>query len=318
MKFYQSPVPKDDFLEAVKIGLRKEQKSISPKYFYDRRGSELFEEIVNLDEYYIPEAEIEIYRTYAKEVGQLFQGENLAIVELGSGSSEKIREIIDHLPTLKFYVPIDISESFLKQSAAEFAKDHPQVEVIGLAADFTFQWEIPKELSDLNSQKMFYFPGSTIGNFERGQAVSLLKSIKDKMGPSDGILVGADRIKDSAILKKAYNDSKGVTAKFNKNLLHRMKNELGAEFDETDFKHEAIFNQELQRMEMHLFAKKDLTVKLEGETFSFKEGESFHTESSHKYSPESFETLAQEAGLKIESYWADSKELFSVYLLRSN
>ncbi len=300
------------FLQDVKDGLSKPQKELPSKYFYDERGSELFEKICTLDEYYLTRAEMDLMETHIEEICSSI-GKKTLLAELGSGSSMKTRLLLEHLDEIEAYIPVDISANFLKSTAESLQKEFPDLTVHPVAADYTRPFPLP--FRDRAERTVLYFPGSTIGNFTRERAGKFLGRMAGLLETGDGFLIGVDRIKDATVLEAAYNDKDGVTAQFNLNLLKRINRELGADFDLNQFKHHAFFNEEKSRIEMHLESLTDQSVTITGSTYHFSAGETIHTENSHKYSKELFEELV--AGLyTIEKEWRDRNELFSLYYLR--
>lgn len=299
------------FHQDVTEGLSKPQKELPSKYFYDESGSELFEEISRLDEYYLTRAELELMETHIGEICDLL-GNNILLAELGSGSSLKTRLLLKHLGQLAAYVPVDISADFLNQAAENLREEFPDLTIQPVAADYTKPFPVPHR--EKASRMVLYFPGSTIGNFTLERAKRFLRRMAGLLEPGDGFLIGADRVKDTAVLEAAYNDSKGVTAQFNLNLLRRINRELNGNFDLNRFKHKAVFNEEKSRIEMHLVSLADQPATIAGSTFYFRKGETIHTENSHKYSTELFKELV--TGLfTIEKEWRDRNDLFSLFYL---
>jgi len=305
--------PEDDrFLADVIHGLSQDQKGLPPKYFYDATGSALFDKICELDEYYPTRTEIDLLRQRATDVAQIIDGHHL--IEYGSGSSVKIRTLLDAADGLASYVPVDISESHLLAAADSISRDYPDLVVIPVCADFTRAFPLPDDVND--GQKAGFFPGSTIGNFSRADARSFLEMAADMLGVSGNLIIGVDLKKDPEILHSAYNDNEGVTAAFNKNLLHRINRELDGSFDVDAFEHEARYVAGEGRIEMHLISTRDQEVEVSGHTFQFRAGESIHTENSHKYDVDEFHELGRQAGFTPERTWTDSRNLFSVHHLR--
>lgn len=297
-------------IDEIVAGLKLPQKKLSPKYFYDERGSQLFDAITELEEYYPTRTEAEILR---KAVPDLFKGSGsgVSIVEYGSGSSIKTEILLDHLPQLNSYVPLDISGEHLHLSADRLADRYPDLEIIPVVADYTQPFELP----ELDGRKIVFFPGSTIGNFEREQAIEFLRSIGELIGPDGGLLLGVDLKKDPARLHAAYNDAKGVTAAFNLNLLNHLNRNYDAEFDPTRFYHYAFYNPRAGRIEMHLVSDRAQLINVAGEIIPFREGETIWTESSCKYTVQEFEQVAHLAGLRVDQVWVDENKLFSVQYL---
>ena len=296
-------------LRDVIEGLSKQQKELPSKYFYDERGSELFEQICDLPEYYPTDCEIEIMESYAEEISDVI-GSDTQLIELGSGSSRKTRILLDHLHNPAMYVPVDISAEFLNQTAEMLRRDYPYLEIKPVAADYTQSFEIPS--ADVIEKRVIYFPGSTIGNFTKKRAKSFLNSLANSLSAGDGLLIGVDLKKDRTVLEAAYNDSQGVTAAFNKNLLKRLNRELNSNFDPDAFEHHAFYNSGKGRIEMHLVSKKRQTVRIGEHTFNFSEGETIHTENSNKYTIPEFRELASDS-FNCQKTWTDSRNYFSVH-----
>ncbi len=299
-------------LEEVLDGLRQNQKEIPSKFFYDERGSELFEQITGLNEYYLTRAETAILNKYIGDITECI-GTQAMLIELGSGSSSKTRLLLDQLPDLSAYVPVDISEEYLLKVVQQLRVDYPNIEVKPVFADYTDYFDLPNIEEPFNRQVIFY-PGSTIGNFDPNQAKSFLGNLASLTEDDTGMLVGVDLKKDKQILNAAYNDSEGITAEFNKNMLIRLNRELDATFDMEHFAHHAFYNEEEGRIEMHLVSRIEQQVQIAGETFSFEEGESIHTENSYKYSLEDFEALVNE-WFSVEEVWTDEQQMFSLQFL---
>jgi dimethylhistidine N-methyltransferase len=304
---------REAFAADVRAGLAAERKRIPPKYFYDSDGSHLFEEITRLDEYYPTRTELAILERHAGEMTALIPT-GAALVEFGSGACRKVSFLLDEMPEPGAFVPMDISADFLEMNAARLRASCRGLPVLPVAADFTAPFALPPQVVDL--PKAGFFPGSTIGNFEPHEARAFLRNAAEILGEGAVLIVGADRIKDPNVLHAAYNDSMGVTARFNLNLLRRINRELRGNFDLRSFSHYAFFNTAESRIEMHLVSGRAQRVTVAGESFSFREGESIHTECSYKYSPASFDALAAQAGWDVADIWSDPEELFSVYALR--
>lgn len=303
----------DNFLEDVLTGLGGTPKTLSSKYFYDERGSQLFDDICELPEYYPTRTEMALLRTISGDVARLV-GEGATVIEFGSGSSTKIRVLLDALESPLAYVPVDISREHLLMSAKDLAGAYPDLRVVPVCADYTQPFDVPKIEGE--QVRAGFFPGSTIGNFTRDQAVSFLKTAAIDLGKGNGLLIGVDLRKDKDVLRAAYNDAAGVTAAFNMNLLTRINRELGGDFDLDNFAHDARWVADKGRIEMHLVSARDQNVTIGGEVFHFTAGESIHTEDSHKYDIEGFQALAGEAGWNAIQSWTDPDELFSIHLLR--
>ena len=304
---------RDRFLAEVLSGLRKAQKELPSKYFYDERGSNLFERICTLDEYYIPRTEAAIMETCIGEMAELL-GPNVLLIEYGSGSCTKTRILLDYLHQPAAYVPIDISRTQLLWVTKQLASDYPGLEVLPVCADYTsgFELPIPKRPSE---HTVVYFPGSTIGNFDPLPAKHFLEHVAGVCRPGGGLLIGVDLKKDPDVLHRAYNDSQGITAAFNLNLLERINRELNCDFRVDQFQHYAIYNPGEGRVEMHLVSLRDQVVHLDGNTIAFATGESIWTESSYKFNLGEFEQMAVAAGFKVEHTWTDEKQWFSVQYL---
>ena len=300
----------EEFREAVIEGLSDSPRRLPCKYFYDRRGSALFDQICELDEYYLTRTELAITERYAAEMGEQI-GEGVILVEYGSGSSSKTRLLLDNLPDPAAYVPVDISESHLLQTARELRRDYPDLEILPVAADFTSEFSIPQPRGDYTHVAV-YFPGSTIGNLLEDEAVELLTSIAKLSGRGGGLLIGIDLDKDPEVLELAYNDRNGVTAEFNLNLLHRIRDQLGADLDVDGFEHVAHYNQDEQRMEIYLKSLRDQVITIDEHAFELGREELIHTEYSHKYTIDSFADLADRAGLTLRKYWTDDRMYFAV------
>jgi L-histidine Nalpha-methyltransferase len=291
-------------------GLTGTPKRLSPTWFYDARGSELFEEICRLPEYYITRTETQILQDHAREIAAHI-GPNALLIELGSGASTKTRLLLDELPDLAAYVPVDISSTALSAAAQRIAAAYPHLEVLPTCADFTKAFPLPRP-ERAASRVVVFFPGSTIGNFDPAAAVELLKVMR---GMAAGLVIGFDRVKDHTVLERAYDDSAGVTAEFNLNVLRRLNRELGANFDLRRFRHQASWVPEGSRIEMRLVSTVAQLIPVAGELISFKVNEPIITEHCHKYTPDLFTILAGAAGWAPRHTWADSREYFNVQYL---
>jgi dimethylhistidine N-methyltransferase len=300
-------------LDDVVAGLSQPQKTLPSKYFYDERGSKLFDDICDLDEYYLTRVESALLAEHVGEIASIV-GSRVLLIEYGSGSSLKTRLLLRNLDQPVGYVPIDISGDYLSRVGLELQAEFPGIEIMTVAADFTRTFDVP-DPSKLESRRVVYFPGSTIGNFQRKQAQSLLAGMADVAGVDCGVLIGIDLDKDRDVLRAAYNDSRGVTAQFNLNILQRINRELGAGFDLNNFKHEAIFNSDTSCIEMHLVSTRRQSVNVCKYSFEFEESETILTEYSHKYTFGSFKQLANEAGLDVKRSWADPDNMFAVMYL---
>lgn len=304
--------PPDQFLTDVMAGLASTPKMIPSKYFYDEVGSRLFDRITELPEYYPTRTELGIMRENVHSIASCL-GSNVVLIEYGSGSSTKTRLILDQLDGHSTYVPIDISGDHLQRTASELARDYPLLSVIPVHADYSE----PVNLPDLRGRRVVYYPGSTIGNFEPRAAKRFLSRMRTVVGDDGGVLIGVDLEKDPAILEAAYNDSEGVTAAFNLNILRRANKELGADFDLTGFCHRAVYCKEEGRIEMHLVSERNQEVQIAGNTFAFLADEYIHTENSYKYRVDRFSGLVSEAGFEMTDSWTDARRWFCVAFLTS-
>ncbi|MCZ6846885.1 MAG: L-histidine N(alpha)-methyltransferase [Alphaproteobacteria bacterium] len=311
--YYEIEYAVEDFRAAILAGLSQPQKRILSKYFYDERGSRLFEQITQLPEYYPTRTETALLRAHAAEFAELI-GPHASLVEFGSGSSTKVRILLDALEAPSGYVPIDISRDHLIESAKDLAEAYPDLMVVPIAADYTKPLKLPEIANEL--VRIGFFSGSTIGNFLYAEAVDFLRTAATELGTDNGLLIGVDLKKDEAILHAAYNDAEGITAQFNLNILRHINRELDADFDLDGFSHDARWRPEEGRVEMHLVSKHSQTVLVGGQVFEFAEGESIHTEDSHKYTVEEFHALAAEAGWRAFRHWTDADDLFSIHYLR--
>jgi dimethylhistidine N-methyltransferase len=291
--------------------LSQHPKRLSPKYFYDATGSELFEQITRLPEYYPTRTELAILRDRSSEISAIIP-DGAALVEFGAGATTKVRLLLKRC-AFGAYVPVDISGDFLKAQADALRKDFPGLDVYPVTADFTAPFALPGAIADM--PKVGFFPGSTIGNFEPHQACVFLRSARGILGKDAQLVIGVDLEKDERILYDAYNDAAGVTARFNLNVLVRINRELGGNFDLSGFIHRAIYNRERHRIEMHLISRKAQSARVLGRSFSFRAGETIHTESSYKYSLERFNALARGAGWTPRRSWTDAAGMFSVHAL---
>jgi dimethylhistidine N-methyltransferase len=305
----------DDFRAGVLEGLGRAQKALHCKFFYDAEGSRLFDQICDIPEYYPTRTELRIMRRHIDAIVDAI-GSDCLLVEYGSGSSLKTQLLLRHLPSLAGYVPIDISREHLIQAARGLGQNFPNVAVQPVCADYTTPFVLPA--FDKSSRcTTAYFPGSTIGNFEPDEAVAFLEGVRQTCGEGSCLLIGVDLKKDPAILHAAYNDAAGVTAAFNKNVLRRINDELGGDFDLDAFAHYAPYNPRLGRMEMNLISLREQTVRVGGKVIRFADGEPIHTESCHKYTLASFAALAGKAGYVVQNVWLDEREYFSVQHLRA-
>ncbi len=300
------------FAHDVLAGLSAKPKRLSPKYFYDETGSQLFEEITKLPEYYPTRSELAILKHHAADMAKLIP-EGAALIEFGSGSTRKARMLLDAAPAIAAYVPVDISSEMLRQEAEELKRDYPRLTVLPVEADFTKPFRLPRGIA--GRPRLGFFPGSTIGNFEPHDAAAFMQHAAAMLGVGATLIIGIDLVKDPAILNAAYNDVAGVTARFNLNLLTRINRELGGNFDTAAFCHQAFFNTERRRIEMHLASRKRQRVRVAGRSFDFRAGETIHTENSYKYTVDSFRAMARGSGWTPVAAWSDSNGYFSVQAL---
>jgi len=293
-------------------GLGSEPKFISPKYFYDQRGSELFERITELDEYYVTRTEMALFDDHLPDIARSL-GRELCLIEYGSGSSMKIRKLLETISP-KAYVPVDISGDHLQENARALHRDFPQLNVYPVCADITQHFALPPVTVGLS--KVGFFPGSSIGNFEPRLAQKFLSTVRETTGVGGALIIGVDRKKPVEVLEDAYNDAEGVTAAFNLNVLRHINQALGADFDVRGFTHVARYNEDEGCIQMFLQSKRDQTVHVAGETIRIANGEILHTENSYKYDPDEFLNLASNAGFSQTAVWSDARDWFSLYLLQ--
>jgi dimethylhistidine N-methyltransferase len=298
------------FRADVLRGLASAPKRIPSKYFYDKRGSELFDRICELEEYYVTRCELAIMRSHAREMAASL-GDSLRLVELGSGSSIKTRLLLDHLDSPAAYIPIDVSGQHLEESCADLRCEFPEIEVLPLCADFTNRVTLPTPPTPQRATAV-YFPGSTLGNFEWHNAGLLLENIHGMCGVGGSLLLGIDLRKDPRVVHAAYNDREGVTAAFNLNLLYRVNRELDADFDPDAFAHRAVYNERLGRIESSLVSQRRQMASVAGQEFGFEKGESIYTEYSYKYSIPEFARFASGRGFKLQRQWTDHDNYFAV------
>ena len=314
IQFYdEHPKPVDFYAEVIH-GLQRKPKLIPPKFFYDEIGSRLFDEICEVPEYYPTRTEMALLYEHAGEIADLI-GKECLLIEPGSGSSQKVRLLLDALQPAA-YMPMDISRVHLLNAAQQLSEDYPWLEVHATCIDFTT--EMTLRFCPPSVHKVAFFPGSSIGNFEPADAIGFLQNMANMVGAGGGLLIGVDLKKDHNILNSAYNDAQGVTAEFNLNLLTRINCELGGSFDIDTFKHQAFYNPHWGRIEMHLASRESQTISIDGLTVNFKQDETIHTENSYKYTIEEFSALAQAAGFSLVSVWTDSNDLFSLHYYQVN
>lgn len=302
---------KENMVEEVLAGLSSVQKTLPSKYFYDKKGSEIFDRITELEEYYPTRVERHILEMYVREMATVM-GETVELIEPGSGSSDKTRILLQNMPNICCYIPMDISGDYLFKVADQLQKDFPKIKIVPLQADYTQMFELP--VTNPNARKVVFFPGSTIGNFKKERVHLFLEKISKLVGKDGALLIGVDLKKDISVLEAAYNDKKGVTAAFNKNMLVHINNELKTNFNPDLFEHRSIWNEEFGRIEMHLYAKESHSVLLAGREIQFRKGESIHTENSHKYTLTGFAKMVSN-WFEVKKVWTDEQNYFSVQYL---
>lgn len=309
IKFYDYLPETADFQEEVINGLNLNPRFVAPKFFYDEKGSKLFDEICMAPEYYVTRTEIKILEDNLDEISAYIK-DGCLLIEPGSGSSQKVRTLLNASEP-HAYLPMDISADYLRCVAEDLAQEYPWLEIHAVCVDYTAPIHIP-ELPH-QPHRVAFFPGSSIGNFEPDDAVQFLSNIANLVNNGGGLLIGVDLKKDNQILNNAYNDSEGSNAAFNLNLLDRANSELGANFNLDTFTHKAFYNDDKSRIEMHLISDIDQQVRVSGQQFEFKRGQGIHTENSYKYTIEEFQSLARKAGFTPLKYWTDPQSLFSVH-----
>jgi dimethylhistidine N-methyltransferase len=305
--------PDPDFLAAMHHGLARRPKEIPCRFLYDKRGSELFDRICDLPEYYPTRTEMGLLAHVAPDLAAAV-GPEAEIIEFGAGATTKVRLLLDALEAPRAFLPIDISAAHLRAAAGRLAKDYPALSVTPVVADFTQRVALPP-LPE-RGRRIGFFPGSTIGNFAPREARAFLSVLAEELA-GGGLLIGVDLVKDTAVLEAAYNDAQGVTAAFNLNLLVRANRELGSDFAVDRFTHKAVFNREHSRIEMHLVSRGRQSVDLQGRRFPFEDGETIHTENSYKYTLKGFQDLARSAGFHPGRVWTDDRKMFSIHWLEA-
>ena len=310
------PKKKIEFYEAVVEGLSLPQKTISPKFFYDERGSKIFDKICDTQEYYLTRTEIALLNNIREELYSLVEPGS-AVVEYGCGSSIKIKALLSALPEPSHYIAIDISKSHLIATAKEIASNYNDISVAAICADFMEPIDWPERASFESSKRLAFFPGPTIGNLNPSEASQFLKYVRHLVGDEGTFLIGVDMKKDAGVFNRAYNDAEGHTADFNLNLLYRMKNELDAVINIPEFSHKAFYNEKLGRVEMHLVSNIKQVIKIDSLEFLFEKEESIHTECSYKYSVSEFSELAKKSGFSVKKNWSDERNFFSIYLMKA-
>lgn len=301
-----------DMRQEIVDGLLATPRRLPPKYFYDETGSRLFEQITRLPEYYLTRTEMALFDDHLEDIGRAL-GADICLVEYGSGTSDKIRKLLELLRPAA-YVPVDISGAHLRAQALALHRDYPWLDVFPTCTDFTNPFALPDPVAGL--PHVGFFPGSSIGNFEPAAAAAFLGNVHGTLGSGGRLLVGVDRKKDPAVLEAAYNDSEGVTAAFNLNVLRHINDRLGADFDLGAFTHEARYNPELGCIQMFLRSRRAQTVHIGTDQFTFAEGDVIHTENSFKYDPQEFRELAARGGFDVEIWWSDPEAYFALFLLR--
>jgi dimethylhistidine N-methyltransferase len=301
------------FRKDVLAGLSAQPKTLNPKLFYDEEGSRLFEQICTVPEYYPTRSEVAILDTYAEEMKNEMS-EHPLLIEFGSGSSQKVRLLLDKVRP-SGYVAVEISREQLLSACDQLSVLYPHVDITAVCADYSQPLDLADIESGCGAQRVAFFPGSTIGNFKPEAAVEFLANIRQVVGLGGGLLIGVDLKKSPQVLNAAYNDKAGVTAAFNLNLLHRINEKLGADFDLSSFSHRAFYNEALGRIEMHLVSSRKQQVRIEDKVFRFELEETIHTENSYKYTVDEFQALAAQAGFKPGKAWVDHNGLFSVHYL---
>jgi dimethylhistidine N-methyltransferase len=314
VKLYDLHPPLADFHAEVLAGLQQPQKFVSAKFLYDKRGSELFDAICNLDEYYVTRTEMSILQTNAVDIAAKI-GDG-ALIEFGSGSSQKVRIILDAMTKLPTYVALDISVQHLYESCLNLVDAYPELEAIAVCTDYTQPIDLPVIPSIQNKHKVGFFPGSSIGNLEPDEVVGFLKNAAKILEPNGSLLIGVDLKKDKSILEPAYDDSQGISAAFALNLLTRINRELGADFDLNNFSYRAFYNDRCGRIEMYIVSLKEQVVNIDGVKIPFQRGEMLRTEHSYKYNIVEFQALARLAGFKPKCVWTDPQQLFSLHYLK--
>jgi L-histidine Nalpha-methyltransferase len=315
------PVKSDDatqqMMQEVCAGLNQIPKTLPCKYFYDKKGSELFEQICDLEEYYVTRTEMALLDKVKYQLAELI-GKHAAIIEPGAGAGLKIQKLLQVMKSPELYVPMDISKQFLKYSAEKIREKFSNIRITEIQADFTQQLLWPEGVESASGKHVVFFPGSTIGNFSPNEAVAFIQRLGSLINQNGALILGVDLIKDAEVLEAAYDDKKGITAAFNKNILQRLNCELNANFELGDFEHVAKFNPTKSRIEMHLKSNVEQTVTIGSQTFTFEEGETIHTENSYKYSMDQIKTLAELAGYELVNAWQDELKYFSIcYLVKS-
>ena len=302
---------KEELINGLK---NSNQKRLNPKYFYDERGSILFEKITKSKDYYPTKKEMEILDKKNKKIKKELPAGS-SIIEFGAGSNKKIKKLLEILDSPSECISIDISRTFLLENSKKLANEFPNLKVTAISADFNHKFEFQK-IQNITKPKIGFFPGSTIGNFSKKEAKQMLVKFKKNLKSENYLVIGVDLKKDKSILERAYNDSEGITAKFNKNIFSSLNSKFGSNFNENNFEHNAFFNSEKSRIEMHLVNRVKHSVRIFDKKIDFKVGETIHTENSYKYTYKSFERLSESAGYKIQSFFSDEKSFFGIFILK--
>ena len=312
ISFYDFRNYGNDLKPELLNGLLQEHKSIPPKFFYDKNGSELFDAITKLPEYYITTKEIQILETHIEEICRII-GEDSALIEYGGANLRKVNIILDNCKGIRSYFPIDISAKYMLSSARQLSAKHAELHIVTISADFTKKISIPGMMNF--TKRTIIFLGSSIGNFEPADASKFLRNASDSLIGGDCMIIGVDMKKDKEVIEKAYNDSLGVTARFNLNLIGRINSEFNANIDVGKFTHKAVYNSKEGRIEMYLQVNDDFTTYIDGNEIRFRKGETIHTENSYKYDEEQFKGLCENSGFTIKMSWRDNDSYFSIFVL---
>lgn len=303
----------DDVTAEIVTAMTSDPKFLPPKFFYDERGSELFDEITRQPEYYLTRTELGLLRRHQQDIAELM-GQDTWLIEYGSGTSEKIRLLLEALRP-RTYMPVDISRDFLFDAAATLGNDYPWLPIRATCVDYSVDHELPVDSGELNRRA--FFPGSSLGNFEPDQAVEFLRRVRSAVLDSGALLIGIDLEKPNEVLHRAYNDAAGITAEFNLNILHHLNRQVGTDFRTEDFAHEAFYNRTAGRVEMHLISQTEQTICIGDQEVSLRRGERIHTENSYKYSVDDFEQLAKDAGFEPHSRFTDDQTWFGLFYLEA-
>ncbi|MCX6926109.1 MAG: L-histidine N(alpha)-methyltransferase [Verrucomicrobia bacterium] len=313
LRFHDCHPSSADLRRCALMGLADSPKQLPPKFFYDEEGSRLFAQILEQPEYYLPAVERRIFETHGDDIMRRLALDGCILIEPGAGYCSKVRFLLARArPTM--YVPMDISAAHLRQSARRLATDYPWLPIHAICVDHTRPFDLPTEIPA--ESRVFFYPGSSLGNFDPPEAIRFLRDLFNKAGAQGRLLIGIDTKKASAVLHRAYNDAARVTAAFNLNLLRRLRQEFEADLELTGFDHHAFYNARLGRIEMHLVSRYDQRIRIGDHEFLFKAGDTIHTENSYKYTPQEFQQLAWQAGWSTERVWLDPRKYFSIHLLK--